>query len=155
MHYEILDKHIHKSPHMADRVIAVLGTATPLSDAIPHDDIRTIRASIAEFLTAHGHPIEAGPIEVQELDLQCGLLQAWARWSGDPAHHVAEWLRSGSPAGIEVPFELDGIFEPVGTEDPDCPDDLSSQLTPNYSGVETDPAALAIIDGYIEKGWLR
>ena len=91
----------------------------------------------------------------EPLDLQADLLHAWATWSGDPAAHAARWLIDGSPAGVTIDYELTGVLEPIEDETPIDTDELISDADHvNYKGVESDPEALAIIDGYVEKGWL-
>ena len=85
------------------------------------------------------------------------MLHAWASWAGDPAAPAARWITEGAPAGIAVNFELDGLLEPVAGEECGGVDDLASDpdTFANYAGVEDDPAALAILDDYISKGWLE
>ena len=92
----------------------------------------------------------------QSVDIQADLLHAWASWAGDPASDAALWLLNGSPAGITVDFKLDGVLEPVESETPLGIDSLTadSDTFTNYDGVESDPEALSIIDGYIRNGWI-
>ena len=90
------------------------------------------------------------------IDIRANLLHAWSGWAHDPASHAAAWLIEGSPAGITVDFQLDGVLEQVEPQTPlDC-DTLSvdADTFSNYSGVEDDPEALSVIDGYIQKGWV-
>ena len=89
--------------------------------------------------------------------IQGDLLAAWSGWAHDPAAHCASWLHEGSPAGITVDFQLDGVLDRVDDEPPLGVDQLitdPASLT-NYSGVESDPEALAIIEQYISRGWLQ
>ena len=83
------------------------------------------------------------------------MLNAWATFAQDLAVPATQWLRVGAPAGIAVPFELDGILESVGPEFPASIDDLPTDPVNNYTGVEDDPEALKIIQQYIANGWLR
>jgi len=57
---------------------------------------------------------------------------------------------------VTVPFELDGVLEPIDDEHPLSVDELTSDAVTahNYLGVESDPEALAIIEEYISNGWL-
>ena len=91
------------------------------------------------------------------VDLHGDLLHAWASWARDPAAPVAEWLWLGAPAGVAVDFSLDGLLEAVPPESPIPLDQLASdyESVSNYTGVEDDPAALDILNGYIERGWLK
>ena len=63
----------------------------------------------------------------------------------------------GAPTGISQAFALDGVLEPVDPETPLPVEALSTEWTDfqNYVGVESDPEALAIIDEYVSRGWLK
>ena len=91
------------------------------------------------------------------VDLHGDLLHAWASWARDPAAPVAEWLWLGAPAGVAVDFKLDGLLEPVPLEEPIPLEQLASDFDTfsNYSGVEDDPGAVDILNGYIDRGWLK
>ena len=82
---------------------------------------------------------------------------AWSGWAHDPAAHCSSWLHQGSPAGITVDFQLDGVLDRVDDEPPLGVDQLITDAASftNYSGVESDPEALAIIEQYISRGWLE
>ena len=58
---------------------------------------------------------------------------------------------------VAVDFNLEGILEPVDAERPTPTEELLSDESSfcNYSGVEDDPQAMEIIEGTIDKGWLR
>ena len=66
-------------------------------------------------------------------------------------------MRNGAPAGLTEDFHLDGILQLVAKESPVDVDELESDPThfANYRGVEDDPDAVAILDEYIRKGWLK
>ena len=89
--------------------------------------------------------------------MQGQLLHRWARWAGDPAASIATWLWEGAPAGVSVPFALDGLMEPILDESPDDPEQLASDSASfrNYMGVESNPEALKVIESYIDNGWLK
>ena len=63
----------------------------------------------------------------------------------------------GAPAGISKEFQLGDLLEHVGDEDPIPIGELSSDPESfcNYQGVESDEAAMAIIDSYISNGWVK
>ena len=66
------------------------------------------------------------------------------------------WL--GAPAGIEADFREVGDMLPV--IDPDAtvaPEDLDTVLEEfkNHGRVDQDPEAVAFIDEYVERGWLK
>ena len=84
-----------------------------------------------------------------QTDLQAELLLAWATWANDPAAPAARWLADGAPAAINVNFELDGVLEPITEENAVDSESLSTDYGSftNYGGVESDLAALEIIDG--------
>ena len=52
---------------------------------------------------------------------------------------------------------MGGLLDSVGPEEPLGVDELSTDLESfhNYSGVETDPHAVAIIDGHVKLGRLN
>ena len=67
------------------------------------------------------------------------------------------WLWEGAPAGVAKDFDLDGLLLPVGPEDTipleersECPEQFT-----NYTGVETDPKAVEILEQYIGRTWMR
>ena len=51
---------------------------------------------------------------------------------------------------------MDELLEPIADEQPDDPELLASDASAfcNCTGVESDPEAMEIIDGYIQNGWL-
>ena len=53
-------------------------------------------------------------------------------------------------------FQLQGLLEPVLDEHPLAHEELDCDVDHfnNYAGVESDPEAIAIIEGYVEQGWL-
>ena len=57
---------------------------------------------------------------------------------------------------MSADFELDGILEPIAEEHPEAVDTLECDYDAfrNYGGVEDDPEALAILEGYVQQGWL-
>lgn len=76
---------------------------------------------------------------------------------GDPGAQVADWLRRGAPAGIELDTnDLDDICPQV--EDGDIVDQevlhTDHLAFQNYAGVEDDDEAFGTLDGYYEKGYL-
>ena len=81
----------------------------------------------------------------------------WAHAAEDPAYSATGWLYHGAPAGISEKLELPRVLEPVAGETPNDPDDLESDLDcfSNYRGVEDCPEALAIIQTYVNRGWLK
>ena len=138
-----------------DKLCSALGSAASLSDLLSADDLADLRSRIGEVCTANGFPPRTD--SPTNIDLQAGLLQAWATWAGDPAAATTQWLWDGAPAGVEVDFALDGVLAPVDPEAPEPPEDLGSDPAScqNYHGVESDPEALEIIQSYIDRGWFR
>ena len=41
------------------------------------------------------------------------ILRAWVRKSGDPESEVCDWLKDGTPLGIELPIKRTGVFPPM------------------------------------------
>ena len=89
--------------------------------------------------------------------LRGDLLHSWASWADDPAVVATPWLWHGAPAGISASFQLDGLLEPVGPEDPLPIEELFSDYESfrNHPGVENDSEAVDIIDRYVANGWIK
>ena len=137
-----------------------LGTDKPIADIFPVDDIVGLRRDIHKLIRANHTQIapDLSPIpDCRKPGIQGELLHSWSEWARDPASHAAHWILTGAPAGISVDFELDGVLERVVGETPLTLDQLESNPDSfaNYKGVEDDPDALAIVEGYISNGWLR
>ena len=71
---------------------------------------------------------------------------------------AATWCTCGSPAGIELDFDVEGVF-PRADSDSDLEDPSSLQTDyesfTNYLGFDDDPEAVQEIEGFWKKGYLR
>ena len=85
------------------------------------------------------------------------LLYLWGKAMGDPSAKVALWLYTGAPAGIEVPFELDGILEKAPEGTPVSIDDLvvDEQNFSNHGDFDCNPESLEYIRTLHQNGWLK
>ena len=146
---QILALYFDEKPDLIESCCQALGTQTSADELFPPHELAELRMQILRLITSNCAvtPVQPGPGQQPLLDAE--LLHAWATWAGDPAAHCAKWLVNGAPAGVTVDFELDGILEPVLDEEPAGIDGLVSDAdgATNYSGVESDPEAMAIIDG--------
>ena len=144
-------------PALADKCCDALGTKMTAVELFPPEDIAELRRQALQLIRSNCPAAREQLPSNSGIDLQADLLYAWATWANDPAAQAAKWLVTGAPAGITVDFSLDGVLEPITDETPLGIDSLSSDFETfsNYAGVESDPEAIKIIDGYIEQGWLR
>ena len=121
-----------------------------------------MRRDVQSLLAQHGVPTSEEAISPSTSDdastcIVGGLLHAWAQAAGDPAHGVATWLWRGAPAGLNAEFtEIADTLErvpPDATLSPDALESCPSTFS-NHGAVDTDPAAIEVIDGYVKQGWL-
>ena len=76
----------------------------------------------------------------------------------DLGHKLSAWIANGAPAGVAIDFdELDGLYPRVQPGEQDSPEDLHTDYDTfvNYKGVDEDPDAATVIDGYIAKNYLK
>ena len=45
------------------------------------------------------------------------ILRGWVTKSGDPETEVCNWLKEGTPLGIEIPIKKTGVFPPMESQD--------------------------------------
>ena len=152
---QIIDCELDQDPGLADRICDSLGSNKRVSEVVPDATIQRLRVEVRDLLQANGHPppVLPSPNVSQHTKLQGQLLHSWAAWAADPALPAASWLWLEAPAGISRDFKLDGLLEAVGPEDALSVDQLSVDCESfrNYAGVESDPEALAIINGHVSK----
>ena len=153
---ELIDVALDQDTSLVDRICAALGSDRKVSEIVSDEMISGLRTEISKCFTANGHPLPQLPASnvASYTGLQGRLLDSWSSWASDPAHCAASWLRLGAPPGVSVDFELNGLLEPVGPENALSVEELSADYDSfaNYSGVESDPLAVAIIDGHVAKG---
>ena len=99
-------------------------------------------------------------------NLEAEMLDAWRIKGNDPECHVPEWIRAGTPLGINVPIPTAGVFPSMESEldlnhvQPEELEDAAAQLQRgainNYVSVRENPGEAEIeIQRYREAGFLR
>ena len=154
---ELLQLYFVDKPRLIDSCCNALGQDIPIERLFPAKDVAVLRKQALQLIRSSVQPMEPGAGSCPSGGNRAELLCSWATWAGDPAAHAAWWLTEGAPNGITVDFKLDGVREPIPDETPMSVDELSLEHYnfSNYEGVESDPGALDIIDGYIASGWLK
>ena len=74
------------------------------------------------------------------------LIGAYGRMTNAPDTHLADWLGSGAPLGLNQPIPTAGVFPAVEVPDPeDDFENVASQIDAesfrNYKSFDDDPAA--------------
>ena len=124
---------------LIDRCCDSLGTDRSVNDLFAPADLALLRSQVGQLVATQ---LQVAPPQIATEGIQGELLHLWATWAGDPAAHVAHWLRDGAPAGVTVDFDLDGVLQPIADENPLGIDQLASDAADfaNYRGIEDDPA---------------
>ena len=148
---ELLEECFAAFPGLDGKLIGALGTSANIEDIPPDGLLPDLQSRLQLLMAQHGHPVPDIPADAPPTEISAALLHSWAAWAQDPASHTAAWLWHGAPAGISRDFELNGLLEAVQDEHPSSPDELTSLPLANYAGVDNDPVALEIIDGYVQQ----
>ena len=119
-----------------------------------------LRGMLAKSLAVNGVLPDIGAVSTPTCSttIRAGLLKAWAHDARDPGETLCSWLTEGAPAGLTVGFEqLDGLFPRVKPGERDDPETLTTDhdIFVNYSGVEDDEDVHAMIEGFVNKKYLK
>ena len=159
-----LDSYLDSHPQIEELCHASLGDAKVLQDhVVPPDHLVQLRRAVQKVIASHGVPTDDAALQPSIADdsrssIVGGLLHAWAKAARDPGAEIATWLWRGAPAGLEADFEE--IADTLPRLPPDAtltPDQLESHPDSfvNHGDVDDDDEAVDIINGYIDRGWLR
>jgi hypothetical protein len=132
---------------------------------IPEEWLSDTRSKVADLLQRNrkeDQPTVCNTEPIDENDIKTvvrgHLLEYWAVVVGDPAAYAARWLWQGAPAGLSEDINLKGICAEVENDAPMI-DDLAMatdfETFANYQGVEDSADAVAAIQGYRDKGYLK
>ncbi|CAE7036982.1 unnamed protein product [Symbiodinium sp. CCMP2592] len=93
--------------------------------------------------------------------LDAELLEGWVAKAGDPEVYVVDWVRNGTPLGIEKPIPVCGVYPAVPADeqreaDPsaDAETSRTTEGMRNYSSVTDNPEEAYIeLDRYVKEGF--
>lgn len=160
----IMERKLNAAPELETKLLDMLGHTSVLDDDI-ETMVSQLRTEIADLLYRNRpEGVEGRP----NLDMVCNescstvirahLLHFWAQCVQDPGKDVVPWLIDGAPAGLTADTsELDAVCPKVDSDDVVGIDVLSTDFEnfSNYAGVEDNEEALAAIQSYTDKGYLK
>jgi len=156
-----MEKYLDDNSWLEDQCLLGIGRDTSECEvsAGAVDAFRVQVASILQGCLQNG-PIDTNPISSDgyHTAIRGHLLHAWAMAAHDPAADAAAWTFLGARAGItEDMSDIDAVFprscrSKCTLNYSELETDFDSFL--NYSGVEDDSEACALIRGYRDKGYL-
>lgn len=159
----LIERELDASPTVEKTVFNNIGR--PLEDIeLPTDWLDELREKVASVLIRNrksgmDDSCDVGTISGDSCQtcIRGHFLEYWATATEDAAAFTAKWLYQGAPAGLECPFELDGICQQVDEDAQDYEDDwfvTDVDAFKNYSGVEDNLDAAEAIATYRDKGYL-
>ena len=146
---DVIDTFIDERPHLTDDCVMAIG-----DDAHPgpnDGDVAELNARIKSALPEKASLPDQHPDVDAEMDAV--LLEAWRVSAGDIDCHVAPWLRTGSPAGIDVDYDICGVFPETSKETEAFEPVFYTDDFENYESVDGDPASEAEIAKLMESGY--
>ena len=154
----IVDTFLDGDPVLERDIFQAIGDSKADAKALSQR-LEPLRHLLAEDLSAFGTP-NVGSVKTDTCttDIRGHLLTAWACAAKDPAARLCQWLFTGAPAGLERGFDdLDGLFPRVAPDEGDDIDTLASDYESfsNYTGVDDDPDAAAVLEKYIQLDFLK
>ena len=160
----LIERELDASPQVEQAIVE--GFGKPLGEEAYLtqwlDDVRTKLADLLQRNRLDGMPCECdtSPIDTgtYQTVVRGRLLEYWALTTQDPAAVAARWLFEGAPAGLSMDIELGELCAKVDDDSPELDDvALATDYDTfnNYEGVETNVDAVAAIQNYHSKGYLR
>ena len=153
-----LDDWLQEMPQYEEKCWSLIGLAEDKLEAALaaiEPSFQSLKSRILEFLKVSP---PSAPNEF-ETEIEAENLRAWATAAMDPGAACVDWLdKTGSPAGLEVDFDLHGIWptaDPTAQDDPDA--DLASDFDGfvNYDGFDNDQECFNELWSFVERGKLK
>ena len=131
----IITKYLRAHPEVKDLLISSFGKPKGEAKAVGGEHIQICRRAVASFFNVNLND------DTPETELISPLFQAWAKMADDPDIPLTEWLRDGTPAGIEHDIEVVGVFPP-SVQPPSQDFELTaySEELKNYDSMEDSPS---------------
>ena len=163
----LIDKHLDSEPRIATALLGSIGQPAG-STSLPIECIDSLRVEVAKLLARNcGLTLRDGcwedfnqSVETEHCrtELKYSFMKLWSQALSDPASGAVDWLQEGAPAGLTQHPKLEGVWPEVLEEEGPIPlENLGTDFDTfeNYEGVDSNPAAVSAIQGYIDKGYLK
>ena len=146
---DVIDSFTHERPHLTRDCESAVGCADHKGPG--NEEVAELNARIKAALPERPNLPEQHPDDDAEMDAE--LLESWRLSSGDVDCHVGPWLKTGSPAGIDVEYETCGVFPPTAKESEYFEPVFYSDAFTNYDSVDGDPAVEADVQKLLDSGY--